>query len=449
MTLKKQFILLSYSIVAIPLICCIFIFTLFNFKSSRRYILRCSEKLDLLPSEDAESIKKIIKQLPSDIQLIVFSSEQNKVFYSTIPEITTEEQYTRSSIWQIINQTSDNYFYQFSSPPKKRKSLLIITRIPKIEQNHQINHKLFYIVFSMLLFLTIINLILIAIISKTIFTSIVKIENKTKQIADGNLNDEVLDKNIKNKNEITSILESLEKMRIELMEAQERKNKFIMGISHDLRTPVAVVKGYSEAIIDGVITGEDEIKNTVSLIGAKTTQLGDMIDTLINFMKLNNDTKVTLISQSITDIINDFANYAEVTGTLFKRKILTDIKLNENISIPLDVQLVHRSFENLFSNALRYTDENDSIYIISYIEQSKSPAVILKIKDTGIGIDKKDLNSIFDMFFRGTNSRLEEGMGIGLSIVKTIIDTHGWKIDVDSKKNEGTCFTITIPIKKN
>ena len=110
--------------------------------------------------------------------------------------------------------------------------------------------------------------------------------------------------------------------------------------------------------------------------------------------------------------------------------------------MPFDRQLVTRVFENLFNNAMRYTQNDDTITLDAQIQDNN---VIYKISDTGCGIEEKDLKNIFDMFYRGTNSRREEGMGIGLSVVKNIIDTHGWSIEVDSKKNEGTCFTIKIP----
>ena len=71
--------------------------------------------------------------------------------------------------------------------------------------------------------------------------------------------------------------------------------------------------------------------------------------------------------------------------------------------------------------------------------------LFLKIKDSGYGIDKKDLDYIFDLFYRGTTSRQEEGMGIGLAVVKNIMDTHGWEISVESQKGKGSCFTIKIP----
>lgn len=454
MTIKKQFILLSMIIVNIPVLWSLFIIIFSYNRSPKRYILEGSQQLEFIESEnDNLYIQETIRQLPSQIQMSIFFPDQNKIIYSTIPELPADTYVTSDSFWKIIKNTSNNYFYQFSAPPFKDSHFLIITRLQHKRKRGR-NIRIYTVIYAILLLSTIISLILIAIISRTIFNSIVKIENKTQQLADGNLSETIHSEEDETGNEITSILNSLEKMRRELVEIQERKNNFIMGISHDLRTPVAVIKGYSEAISDGVISDKKEIQDTIGLIDKKASQLGERIDTLINFMKLNNtEAKQTLVAESITDFINDFGKYAVITGTVFKRKVTTDIIFDENITVPLNAQLVHRSLENIFSNAIRYTDENDSIEIYSRIEKTKNQksnrSVIIKIKDTGRGIDKKDLNSIFDMFYRGTNSRLEEGMGIGLSVVKTIMDAHGWKINVESEKNKGTCFTIIIPIKTN
>ena len=148
--------------------------------------------------------------------------------------------------------------------------------------------------------------------------------------------------------------------------------------------------------------------------------------------------------QSITDFLHEIITEEQTIGNVFNRKIIADITFDRDIQIPFDRQLATRVFENLFNNALRYTKDNDSITLKAYIQDS---SVIYKISDTGIGIDEKELKNIFEMFYRATNSRREEGMGIGLSVVKNIVETHGWKIDVDSQKDQGTTFTITIPFE--
>jgi signal transduction histidine kinase len=284
-------------------------------------------------------------------------------------------------------------------------------------------------------------------ISNTITKSITLLEKHTQRIASGDLDAEIESKVHKDDNEITRLTKNLERMRLDLKDDSERRTKFIMGISHDLRTPVAVIKGYTEAMGDGVFETVEEMKKPIEIIGAKTEQLETMINTLINFVKLNQtEWQQQLKKQKITPAIKEFAQGFVTLGGIYKRDIESDIDIPEDIEIPFDKLLFQRALENLFTNAVRYTQEGDSIRISA---KQVDSAIELKIADTGSGIEKKDIDQIFDLFYRGTNSRRESGMGIGLSVVKTIITTHGWKIDVKSQRGIGTEFTISIPTSTN
>ena len=326
----------------------------------------------------------------------------------------------------------------------------MIARIPLKINNPKKPYNTISTVMTCLVILVLISVFFIILISRTIFKSIIQIKDTTKQLADGNLSLTCLPtKSDVKKNEITSIQESLEKMRIALLEEQNRKQKFIMGMSHDLRTPIAIIKGYIEAINDGIVTSPEEIEKSLELINIKSTQLEEMINTLINFMKMDSYEMLKDVkNESITQIIKDFAKNSFVMANVFKRKIITQIDLPHDIVIEINKMLVLRAFENIFSNAIRYTKDNDSIFLTAHILEEKKE-IIFEIKDTGIGIKKADLNYIFDMFYRGTNSRREDGMGIGLSVVKNVMTTYGWKIDVESEENKGTTFTIHIPFEKN
>ena len=192
----------------------------------------------------------------------------------------------------------------------------------------------------------------------------------------------------------------------------------------------------------------DEIKKSLEIIETKTDQLETMINTLINFVKLNQtDWLQQLKKQKLFPVISEFAKNSVTTGEIFKRKVSAKIEIDENLEIPFDKLLFQRSLENLFSNAIRYTSENDSVEISAVQEENQDKkSVKIAIKDSGIGIKKEDLDKIFDLFYRATNSRREEGMGIGLSVVKTIVNAHSWDIKVSSEKDVGTEFVITIPI---
>lgn len=447
MTIKKQFIYLSTIIVLTPVICALIVFFQSYLNDSKHLLINGSETISELHSttlseNDIQTITKTFKIFPPDVQVLLIDMNET-ILYSSMTDLEKKDKISNSELLNYINNTSSNYFYQFTSPILETRTILI-TRIPK--QKHKPERRT-NIIRSILIFLIIvvfICIVLIIITSTTIFKAILQIKNKTQAIAENDLSANIITPGQKlNENEITSILVSLDKMRLSLLKMQNRKNQFIMGISHDLRTPVAIIKGYSEAITDGVISDSKEILNSVELIENKTNQLENMIDTLINFMKLNNsEIREKLIYKNITELIKDFAKDAELTGNVFKRKVITDIKLENEIKVRFNEMLVLRSFENLFTNAIRYTKDEDTIQIISFIENSN---IILKIIDSGIGISEEDLPNIFEMFYRGTNSRREEGMGIGLPVVKNVMDTHGWKIDVKSEKNKGTEFTIYIP----
>lgn len=449
MKIKTQFVFLTALIVAIPFLCLAFIPCYFYFRSSDRYLVDGYKEIrELQSSELSEQDKKVLFEtltyLPSDIQSLILSNGQ--ITGTNIPELKEKSYLTSEDLWSFIQSTSTNYFYQFTTVPSTDSNTIIITRINRNRNNikQQGREKLLSYVLMVMIILVLICVLFVIYISSTIFKSLKLIETKTQEIASGDLTVKfnLSESNSKVQNEITTITDSLEKMRLSLIDEQTRRNRFIMGISHDLRTPIAVIKGYTEAISDGMIS-QEEMPNTLELISTKTGQLGSMINTLINFMKLDTSQWYqNLKNENISELIRNFAKESEITGTLFKREVTSLIDLPNEILIPMDSQLVTRVFENIFSNAIRYSKEEDSIHISAYEDCGN---VMLEISDTGCGMTKEDINHIFDLFYRGTSSRREEGMGIGLSVVKTIIDTMNWKIDVESNVGEGSTFIITIP----
>lgn len=454
MKIKKQFIILSSLIISIPILCSIFIIVHTYIHSPNRYLLSgysesARQELDALTNNNSTTIERALKMVPKDVETLVCRVSDRKIIYSSIPEIKVGIEMQKDEIWDFTAKTSDKYYYQFSRMLAHSDSqIILISRLPIQKISNERKTKNYLIILLIVISITISSLILITFISRTIFMGLKTIENSSTRLAQGQLEDPLTTNySISAGNEFENIMSSLEKMRHELVEMQSRKNRFITGISHDLRTPVAVIKGYTEAIKDEVITDKTEVSKALELIDLKSTQLEEMIDTLLNYMKLNNtEIQEKLIPDSINRLLDDFARYAEMTGKIFKRNVTANISLTEDIQIPMNSQLVQRALSNLFTNALRYTKENDTIEVNAFNKViDKDNFMIIEIKDTGKGIDKKDLDYIFDIFYRGTNSRQEEGMGIGLAVVKSIIETHGWNISVDSQKNKGSCFTIKIP----
>lgn len=449
MTLKKQLYLLAGIIIAIPVLCVLFISISSYLHSSRRYMenegrsLQSLDKAAAANSKQNFSVENEFEYLPPEFDAFLLSTD-NEVLISTLNDIPVGRVMTRDELFDLVLDKEGRYFYQFAPYKMGEKKVMMISRTPR-RTPHLKNPKNFYgPILTLVASLVAVSILMLMRISKNLFNSVLRLHKQIERIAGGNLEEPVISSEQTDTNEITYITEQLETMRKALLEAQNRKNKLIMGISHDLRTPIAIIKGYTEALEDGVISDEGEIKKTLGLINTKINHLENMVNSLINFVKLdNNEIRKNLAPKSITKLVNTFALDAKNTVSVFKRKLSTNIKLTEEYMIPYDEQLINRVFENLLSNALRYTEENDEIRICAYESES---AIYIKICDTGIGISDSDLSNIFDLFYRATNSRREEGMGIGLSVVKNIIETHGWKIDVQSEKGKGSCFTIIIPL---
>ena len=446
MKIRNQVTLLITIIITIPLLFIFFIFSEKYLQSTDRYLIEGSkeiEKIDRENNEDYDDAFDILEGIPPRVEKCLIALNTSTIIFNTIPEL--ENVYSLKAMWDILSINSSKYFYQFTSPATK-KPTLIVTRIPRTKQSLSSTEKLIYsLIFVFFITLLVCVLSMIA-ISKTVLKSIIKIKDATKSIANGNLSTPI-NTNFKkeNYNEIMSILESLEIMRQSLCEAESRKSNFIMGISHDLRTPVAIIKGYTEALNDKVITEKKDVEEALRLIHVKTEHLESMINELINFTKLNSfELREKLEPNSITKLIKVFAKESELSANVYDRTIVSDIDIPDDILVPMNNQLIMRTFENIFSNALRYTRDCDNIEIKSFIQDNE---IVLKISDTGIGINEKDLPHIFDLFYKSSNSRQGQSMGIGLAVVKSVLDTHGWAIDVASEHNQGTCFSIFIPFK--
>lgn len=449
MKIKTQFRLFIACIIAAPLIFAAALITREQFRAPERMLMNGIRQGSSKPisKRDLKTLKDAIRNYPPEVEMLVIA-DHSELLVSTIEEFKGKRTIDTPSLFFFIRQTSDRYFYQIDSPHLVDSSaeIIIITRMERDRERRRKppHHNLLgtLAVFAALFELTCIFFIIY--VSMTISRSITMLEKNTERIAAGEL-DKPLEKprDLRTTNEITNLADNLEKMRVALKEETERRTRFIMGISHDLRTPVAVIKGYTEAMNDGMMTEAEEQKKALEIIGGKTSQLETMINTLINFVKLDSTSwREKLKKQPIRPDLETFAKSCKNTGDVFKRDVVTEVSVSEETEVSFDSQLFQRALENIFSNAIRYTKDGDRI---TFCAKETENEISITIADTGIGINEGEVAHIFDLFYRATNSRREEGMGIGLSVVKNIIDTHGWNISVDSKKGEGTAFTIVIP----
>lgn len=448
MTVKRQLTLLISLIICLPVFTALIIYGYYC-NSSKRLLLssyrRSPEKADVsLTSDDLNSIKKSILSLSPKVEAALIVKD--RIIESTIadfpqPGTTLQE----GDLWKIIKQTGEEFYYLTETPlgSDRKHLVLLVSRISK--KKNQTN--MFYSLLDCVLIFVIICAVATCCISRTITSSLSHLVKQTEKIAKGDLTPQEQRTPAKSRNEFTDLTEHIDSMRAALLDAKRKQQRFIMGITHDLRTPISVIKGYTEALYDGVITSEEETKKSLEIINVKTSQLEEMITSLINYCTFFRDNfRRQITPHCIKKQLEAFAKSAETTGRIFHRKISCNINLLESTDIPVNEQLLARALENLFGNALRYTEDDGEITITA---DESDECITITFSDTGCGIAEKDISHLFDLFYRGTNSRREQGLGIGLSVVKDIVDLHGWNIAIRSELGKGSDFIIRIPKSTN
>lgn len=227
------------------------------------------------------------------------------------------------------------------------------------------------------------------------------------------------------------------------------KNQFVSMVAHELKTPIAAVQGFLNIIKDDSLNlSEEKKKDYLQRSSQRLKSLTDLVNDLLDISRLELKTKQKeIIDVNLCDIINSTLQMLELE---IAKKELT-IEKNEIEIIPLikaDFNEITRVVSNVLSNAIKYNKPNGKIFIDLNSSQNY---VILKIKDTGIGMKDSERQKLFSEFYRAKNENTRgiSGTGLGLSIVKRIVDSYYGIIEVDSEYGVGTTFTIKLPINPN
>ncbi len=284
--------------------------------------------------------------------------------------------------------------------------------------------------------------------SKSIENPINELDRAADYIRGGNLNFEVMGSNY---DEIDKLCNNFDTMRRELKKAQENeqcmkkeRSMLLANISHDLKTPITSIKGYVEGIRDGVADTPEKMNRYLDTIHAKAEAIDDMVNNLSTFSKLELS---RLTFNFETADINAFVNeFLEDYRLDFEKN---NIKLINNISadiayVKLDREKMSRVFVNLADNAVKYKrEDNPSLEITTF---TRDGGVYVYISDNGIGIEEKELQNVFDGFYRVDGSRSIKGSGLGLGIAKQIVEKHGGKIWLKSDGlGKGTTAVVYLP----
>ena len=250
----------------------------------------------------------------------------------------------------------------------------------------------------------------------------------------------------KHNDEIGRLAASLDYMAQELNEMDKFQQKFLSNISHDFRSPLTSIKGYLEAIEDGTIPPE-MINKYINIVLFETDRLTKLTSNILTLNEL--DPKSVRLDISTFDVNSVIKHTIEtLEGTCKKKNIKFSLTFAGNVeNVKADKQKIQQVIYNLIDNAIKFSHDNSFIYVTV---KEKGEKAQISIKDTGSGIAKEDIDKIWDRFYKSDASRGRDkkGSGLGLSIVKEIIQAHEEHIDVISTKDVGTEFIFTLALAR-
>ncbi|HII4441495.1 TPA: sensor histidine kinase [Clostridium perfringens] len=275
------------------------------------------------------------------------------------------------------------------------------------------------------------------IISRSIIRPINKLMTKAKYMSKGEydkkieINTDIL--------EINDLINSINNLSQSIKEQENIRKRLTGDISHELKTPLTNIQSHLEAMIDGIWEPTEERLLSVKEEAERLSALVSDMQKLNKYdefsIKLKKDN--VNISDIICFVIFQFSNLAKSKNIKIEYE-------KKNINLYCDKDKITQALVNILSNAIRYSNEGSTIFIEERLKDNK---VIISIEDQGIGISEEDLKYVFERFYRADKSRTRAtgGTGIGLTIVKSILSSHGGEVKLESKLGEGSKFTIILP----
>jgi two-component system, OmpR family, sensor histidine kinase BaeS len=272
----------------------------------------------------------------------------------------------------------------------------------------------------------------------TMTRSLREMTDATNQIAKGNFGYQV---KVRSKDELGKLATSFNAMSNEIKHATDLRNQMTADIAHDLRTPLSVISGYAEALSDQKLPGTPEV---YGILYQETQHLSRLVEDL-RTLSLADAGELTMTFQP-TDP-KAFLERVVVRHQLTAQQKSISLQADVDEGLPtviMDPERMSQVFDNLVSNAFRYTPQGGAVTLSAHSSEDK---LVFLVLDNGSGISEKDIDHVFDRFYRGDQNRQQTGeSGLGLAIAKSIIEAHHGTLTVTSTVGQGTEFTISIPI---
>lgn len=344
-----------------------------------------------------------------------------------------------SKTYNLINNFTKEKSIMSATKISNNLYIFISTSLIPLDSTINIIEKQLVVVSIVVLLLSI---IVAYFISKRLSDPITKISKAANLIAKGKLKTNF--ETTSDIKELIDLTNALNDMKNELSKTEELQKDLMANISHDLKTPLTMIKAYAELILDININDKDKCINNLNIIIEEVNRLNNLVNDILTLTKVKNE--LEKIEKSEFDLIKLIEkivkqhNIYVIKDEYSIEFIHDDI---DNLVIEADKKKIEQVIYNLLNNALNYTGEDKKV-IIKVIENIKDYTVM--VIDSGKGIDKKETDHIFDRYYRSkkNHKRYIYGTGLGLSIVKNILLLHNYDYGVTSKKNKGTTFYFKI-----
>jgi signal transduction histidine kinase len=277
---------------------------------------------------------------------------------------------------------------------------------------------------------------------RSIERSIHKLEESTRRIADGDMETPVV---VDGDDTFVALAHSFDGMRMKVKAENDRRMRFFMGVSHDLKTPLASITGYSEALLDGLAEDASTRDRYLKIIHTKGKLLDRRIAQLIQYIKITDDSfHANLKRQPLAPFLETFLELQQEEASLLGGQLDGEIALPLSMEVSFNQDLLTRAMENLLQNCFRYGDTTKPVRMMASL--ANEGVHIAFINSYKAPIPPEVLEHVFEPFYRGDQSRKGEGFGLGLASVKSIMDIHGWRIEGRSNSSESTTvFQMVIP----
>ena len=404
--------------------------------------------------EDGAYLEKINQQLEEKASYLIARKGQELVYIgksagtsllTELPEYGSADGNADSGTYMDGEEQALVKQIDFQFADGTEGSAFIVTRITSIFSKTFLLDMFLAIIFILVLT----AMVLTQWIHKDVFAPINRLNLAMQKIAEGNF-DYMLES--EDDNEIGELYRNYEDMRLRLKESTEEKiqnekqnRELISNITHDLKTPITAIKGYVEGIIDGVADTPERRDKYLRTIYTKANDMDRLINELTYYSSIDNN-RIPYNFHRI-NVAEFFADCVEDVGLDLESK---NIQLNYSNLVEPDTRIIadpeqlKKVINNIIGNSIKYMDKEKGVIDIRLLDEVDS--IRVEIEDNGKGIAAKDLGNIFERFYRTDASRnsMKGGSGIGLSIVKKIIEDHGGYIWATSKEGEGTCLHFVI-----